>query len=75
MYTTSFLNCDLADDWEALKEFPDETRTYFDFKTHLFYIYNLNIPWYILINLKQPVLDQFHSSFPSLQDLSHTSST
>jgi hypothetical protein len=27
-YTTSFLDCDLADDWEALQEFSDKSKTY-----------------------------------------------
>jgi hypothetical protein len=71
-YTTLFLDCDLADDWEALPEFSDETRTYFDFKTRLFYIYNLYyIPRYTLLDLDQLVLNQFRSGFPSLQDISH----
>ena len=69
-YTTSFLECDLADDWEALREFSDENKTYMDFTSRLFDLYNLNIPRYTILDLEQVVSDQFQRGFQNLQDLS-----
>ena len=68
-YTTSFLKCDLADQWEALEEFLDTTQTYADFKSSLVDVYNLNLPRHTLSDLQRLVSDQFRSGFRSLQDL------
>jgi len=69
-FATLFLKCDLADDWDALQEFLDVTKTYSDFKSCLFYLYNQNIPQYTLFDLEQVVSDQFQTVFQALQDLS-----
>ena len=58
-YTTSFLECDLADNWEALCEFSDENKTYMDFTSHLSNLYNLNIPRYTILDLERVVSNQF----------------
>ena len=68
-YVTSFLECDLADQWEALQQFSGATNTYTDFKAHLFDIYNLNVPRYTLFDLERLVSDRFRSGFPNLQAL------
>ena len=39
------------DQWEALREFSDPTKTYADFKAYLFELYNLNITRYTLRDL------------------------
>jgi hypothetical protein len=70
MHATPYLECDLADQWEALREFSEETKTYADFKACLFDNYNLNIPPYTLFDLEKVVSDQFHGGFPTLQALS-----
>jgi hypothetical protein len=68
-YATSYLECDLADQWEALQEFSDASKTYLDLKSRLFYLYNLDIPRYTHFDLKQLVSDRFRSGFPTLQAL------
>jgi hypothetical protein len=70
-HTTSFLECDLAEDWEALPEFSDEKKTYLDFKSRLFDLYNLNIPRYNICDLKRLVSGHFGSSLDLLTHSRH----
>ena len=70
-HTTSFLECDLAEDWEALPEFSDEKKTYLDFKSRLFDLYNLNIPRYNICDLKRLVSGHFGSALDLLTHSRH----
>ena len=58
-HATSFLECNIAEYWEALCEFSDATKAYADFKSRLFNLYNQNIPRYSIFDLEQLVSDQF----------------
>jgi len=69
-HVTPYLECDLADDWEALPEFSDATKTYTDFKSRLFDLYNQNVPRYSIFDLEQLVLNRFQSGLQTLQALS-----
>ena len=69
-HITPYLDCDLADNWEALCEFSDATKTYADFKSRLFDLYNQNVPRYSIFDLERLALDQFRSGLQTLQTLS-----
>ena len=50
-YVTSYIDSDVVDTWEALKEFTDNTKTYQEFKNCLFDLYNQVTLEYILADL------------------------
>jgi len=57
-FAVSFVRSTVADSWEALPEYKDNTKTYVHFKERLFEIYNQVSLCYILSDLDQLVGEQ-----------------
>ena len=69
-YAVSFVESEVADSWEALPEYTDNTKTYANFKRKLFEIYNQLNMRYILSDLDRLVGERQRLGINSLQDLS-----
>ena len=57
-FAVSFVRSTVADSWEALPEYKDNTKTYVHFMERLFEIYNQVSLCYILSDLDQLVGEQ-----------------
>jgi len=68
-FTVSFVGSTVADSWEALPEYKDNTKTYVHFKECLFKIYNQVSLRYILSDLDRLVGKWQRLEMRSLQDL------
>ena len=69
-YAVMYVKADVAETWEALPEFTDETKTFKQFKDRLFEIYNQVTSRYILSDLDRLIGERQRLGMRSLQDLS-----
>ena len=69
LYATQFPDADVAETWEALPEYSDATKTYFDLKKQLFRIYHQEGFRFTIRDLEQLVSDAMLCGIRTLQDL------
>ena len=69
-FAISFPVIDVAETWEALPEFSDDTTTYLSFKAQLFYIYSQDFSRFSISDLERLVLDTKQRGIQSLLELS-----
>jgi len=70
-YATSYIDCELAECWEALPEFFDASKTYSDFRDCLLYFYNQDSCKYTRADLDRVVIEHLRTGFHCLADLSN----
>ena len=70
LHAVTYVKADVAETWEALPEFTDDTKTFREFKERLFEIYNQVSTCYILSDLDHLIGEHQRIGMRSLQDLS-----
>ena len=70
LHAVTYVKADVAETWEALPEFTDNTKTFREFKDRLFEIYNQVSARYILSDLDRLIGERQRIGMRGLQDLS-----
>ena len=69
-YAALYMKADVAETWEALPEYSDNTKTFVQLKDRLFEVYNQVALCYILSDLDRLIGERQRLGMRSLQDLS-----